>query len=89
MDQRSERVAANQEHIQRKTDVFFQTHAAPMRWEGFQVTKADKFIQWVKVLSYDGHLLTPKYLFRVVGTFCPSIDAETLTELVLGQYEVA
>ena len=69
--------------------MFSSTHAAPMRWEGFQETEADKFTQWVKVLSYDGHLLTPDYLFRVLGTFSPSIDAETLAEVMLGQYEVA
>ena len=85
VDQRSE----NQQHIQRKADVFFKTHAAPMRWEGFQETEADKFAQWVKVLSYDGHLLTPDYLFRVLETLSPSLDAETLEEVVLGQYEVA
>ena len=39
--------------------------------------------------NFDSVLLQPDYLFHILGATTPSIEATTMAELVMGQYELA
>ncbi|MEW8546440.1 MAG: hypothetical protein AB2693_23225, partial [Candidatus Thiodiazotropha sp.] len=82
------------EATRRKADDFFRKTTAALEVSSPQVSgdrkpPAEDVVQWVRLMSFDEHLLNPSYLFQLLGATSPSIDAATMAELVMGQYELA
>lgn len=84
--------ADNMVATRRKAEDFLRKHTSERpspTISGDQKPPAEDIIQWVRLMNFDGHLIHPSYLFQVLGATTPSIDATTMAELVMGQYELA
>ena len=46
-------------------------------------------VQWARLMNFDDILVNVDTLFHRPGSTFPSIDGETMRELILGQYEIA
>ena len=97
VDQHLQAMQRKAEHmvaIRRKADDFFRRNRSllekpPLQSSGDQKPAAEGIIQWVRLMNFDSVLLQPDYLFHILGATTPSIEATTMAELVMGQYELA
>ena len=46
-------------------------------------------VQWARLMNFDEVLIDVDLLFHRLGSTFPSIDGETMRELILGRYEIA
>ena len=77
---------AQYEAVQRRAERFF-TENAPSYEDN--KPRPEGIIQWMRVQIFEEVLLAADYLFHVLGSTTPSLDAPTMEELVLGQYQLA
>ena len=77
---------AQYEAVQRWSERFFKENAP-----SYEDNKPcpEGIIQWVRVQFSEEVLLTADYLFHVLGSTTPSLDAQTMDKLVLGHYQLA
>ncbi|MEW8548178.1 MAG: hypothetical protein AB2693_32140 [Candidatus Thiodiazotropha sp.] len=88
MQKNAEKLVATRRMVK---DFFRKTTAAvdisSPQVSGHKKPPAEDVIQWVRLMNFDEHLIHPSYMFQLLGATAPSIDATTMAELVMGQYE--
>ena len=79
--------------MQQKAEDFFKKHAtsnlAPDQTGMDRKPAAEAKNQWARLMNFEEVLVGADKLFRELGATTPSIDAATMAELVMGQYELA
>ena len=93
---RQARIDQNIEFMRKKAKDFFKKHATTnMPDTPSQTSRLDTrapvsdAVQWAQLMNFDDILVNVDTFFhRLCSTF-PSIDGETMRELILGQYEIA
>ena len=87
MDQGLQKQATAQyEVVQRRAERFVKENAPSYE---DNKPRPEGIIQWMRVQIFEEVLLAADYLFHVLGSTTPSLDAPTMEELVLGQYQLA
>ena len=83
-------------HIQQKADDFFKRNrikniaGVPTETTGKdRKPAADTKIEWAWVMNFEEVLVDAIRFFRELGATTPSIDANTMVELIMGQYVIA
>ena len=91
-----DRIKSQLASMHRRAEYFFQrTATTNLPTEGEVQTsldrraKAEETVQWARLMNYDEILVDAQVFFNTLGVTTPSIDAATMAELVMGQYDLA